>query len=378
MRLKSIPFSILFSLILLVIFSSFSFACSTFMINQGDSFIVGHNLDQITVYEPGYIFVNKRGVTKTNFTENDLLGKPNPTAKLQWTSKYGSITFNPFGREFPDGGINEAGLYVAEMTLMWTKYPESKSRPHMIVPQWIQYQLDNYQSVDEVLKNKTKIVPELNFLLSHFFISDKYGHYACIEFIEGEPVVYTDKSMPVPVLCNGFYSEEMNLLKEYEGFGGTRNIYNNIINDNRFAQATYMINKYQPNQSKPIVGYGFEILKQIGNGNKWSTIVDVKNSTVYFHTSRCRDLKYFCFKNFNFSTSSPVEMIDINSNLSGDVTKQFATYTFSRNKELISETLRVYDKLVYPELKEYFVSNGTTVEEATKRLACYPDTTKSK
>jgi choloylglycine hydrolase len=29
---------------------------------------------------------------------------------ISWISKYGSITFNQYGREFPTGGMNEKGL----------------------------------------------------------------------------------------------------------------------------------------------------------------------------------------------------------------------------------------------------------------------------
>ena len=29
-----------------------------------------------------------------------------------WVSKYGSVTFNQYGRELPTGGMNEAGLVV--------------------------------------------------------------------------------------------------------------------------------------------------------------------------------------------------------------------------------------------------------------------------
>jgi hypothetical protein len=43
------------------------------------------------------LVVNKRGVSKTA-----LVDPPNRSAK--WTSRYGSLTFNQFGREFPSGG----------------------------------------------------------------------------------------------------------------------------------------------------------------------------------------------------------------------------------------------------------------------------------
>jgi len=53
----------------------------------------------------GLIFVNKRGVAKTSSGSES----PNPA---KWISRYGSVTFNQYGRENPTGGMNEAGLVV--------------------------------------------------------------------------------------------------------------------------------------------------------------------------------------------------------------------------------------------------------------------------
>ena len=39
-----------------------------------------------------------------------------PEKPIEWISKYGSISFNQFGAEFPYGGINEEGLVVEIMT----------------------------------------------------------------------------------------------------------------------------------------------------------------------------------------------------------------------------------------------------------------------
>jgi choloylglycine hydrolase len=49
----------------------------------------------------GIILINKRGVLKTAYISQ--------YKKLSWRSKYGSITFNQFGKEFPLGEMNEAG-----------------------------------------------------------------------------------------------------------------------------------------------------------------------------------------------------------------------------------------------------------------------------
>lgn len=98
----------------------------------------------------------------------------------------------------------------------------------------MQYQLDNYGSVEEVIEHLPEIAPEGG--PNHFFVSDKDGNFACIEFINGKPWLFKGLSMPIPLLCNSRYPYEMDLLRMYKGFGGTRNIDNPIGGtDSRFA-----------------------------------------------------------------------------------------------------------------------------------------------
>ena len=52
--------------------------------------------------------MNRRGLKKTAFSTN---------SGLQWVSRFGSLTFNQFGFEFPNGGINEAGLVIEHMMM---------------------------------------------------------------------------------------------------------------------------------------------------------------------------------------------------------------------------------------------------------------------
>ena len=66
-----------------------------------------------------------------------------------WTSRFGSLTFNQYGREFPSGGINEKGLVVELMWLDDTRYPAPDGRGELPTLQWIQYQLDTAANVDD-------------------------------------------------------------------------------------------------------------------------------------------------------------------------------------------------------------------------------------
>ena len=92
------------------------FPCQTFLLKEGNTLIAGHNLG-MPMHIPGVIVINKRGVFKKGISWDEILsGKPTANPPLTWESKYGSITFNPFCRDFPDGGMNEVGLYIEEMT----------------------------------------------------------------------------------------------------------------------------------------------------------------------------------------------------------------------------------------------------------------------
>ena len=90
-------------------------ACTTFSLGNSAEKAFGKSYDWNLSH--GFVVGNKRNMSKTAFA---LLPGDKPTS---WTSKFGSVTFNQYGREFPNGGINEAGLTVEVMILGDTKYP---------------------------------------------------------------------------------------------------------------------------------------------------------------------------------------------------------------------------------------------------------------
>src|SRR5678815_1447789 len=116
---------------------AFLLGCTTFCLTAGDQQIFGRNYD----FEigNGLVLTNRRGAEK--------VGHEDPRAR--WVSRYGSLTFNQFGRDFPMGGMNEAGLVVELMWLDGTRYPQPDERPALGVLEWIEFQLDTARSVDE-------------------------------------------------------------------------------------------------------------------------------------------------------------------------------------------------------------------------------------
>lgn len=219
-------------LILLLVFAGLSFigitqeiedhSCSSFMLKKDSILITGHNLDK-GKHAHGVVVVNKRGVQKqckswTELAYNQTVVNP----KMEWVSKYGSVTFNRFCRDFPDGGMNEAGLFMVEMSLAGTSWPTDDSKPKIFMCLWIQYVLDNFKSIDQVVQSAHDLTIE--GWSWHFFAADQDGNAVVIEFLDKKVVIFKGDELPIPVLANTAYAEELKLIKEYEGFGGTKKI----------------------------------------------------------------------------------------------------------------------------------------------------------
>jgi penicillin V acylase-like amidase (Ntn superfamily) len=155
--------------------------CTTFDLVGNGSIVYGRNFDYYAW--DGRVMVNRRGLQKNVFGTG---------SGLQWVSRYGSLTFNQFGHEFPNGGINEAGLVVEHMMLDGSQYP-SDSRPCLQELQWIQYQLDCSASVADVIASDQLVRIQPGSTPLHFLVADRTGHCATIEFLGGQMVCHTDR-----------------------------------------------------------------------------------------------------------------------------------------------------------------------------------------
>lgn len=359
--------------LIFLLFSIYVYPCSTFLLKKGDTLIAGHNLD-MPGHIPGVIVINKRGMQKTGKSWEQLLsGKPSTVPPVKWVSRYGSITFNPFCRDFPDGGMNEAGLYIEEMSLGETRFPEDDSKPKIFMMQWMQYVLDNIETVDQVIKSLSEMT--LDGWGWHFFTADRNGNAAVIEFLDGKAVIHRGKDLPVTALCNSIYKNEIKTLKTYDGFGGQSPISLKDRQPPRFVHAAYMLENYTPSKGSPI-DYGFDILHQLNlGGTQWSFICDLKNLIAYVKTAKNREVRRVDLKTFDLSCKTPVKMLDIHAGVSGSVEDHFRDYTLKINRGFLS---RAFEALSGGGSLDILQSRGSTVEQVTHRIAGYSETTTCK
>ncbi|MEJ1237290.1 linear amide C-N hydrolase [Chryseolinea sp. T2] len=327
-------------------------ACTTFCFHNKDQLIFGKNFD--FYMGDGQIIANKRSISKTSFP---MPGEPT----IQWTSKYGSITFNQIGREFPFGGMNEKGLVVEQMYLADTGYPETDNRAGLAELQWIQYQLDNSATVDEELATDAVVRVSKHSAPIHFLIFDAKGNTAALEYINGKLVVRKNGDLEVCALTNDTYN---NSLDYYHSVKDT-NMPTGSSSFERFAIAGKMLGNFDV--SRP-VDYAFGILSASAQPELtfWSIVYDVKNLTIHLQTRSNTNRRQLNLRTFDFACSSPVMFADIDTNLksAGD----FKPYSPSSNAEIIRRVFRILST------KPLF-ANLIPKEEEQRALATYPETT---
>ena len=301
---------------------SFLLACTTFFLNKNGQLFFGRNYDWIT--DAGMICTNLKGLSKTSLqTENG--------ETISWVSKYGSITFNQYGKEFPTGGMNEKGLVVELMWLDETKYPSADKRPAIGVLQWIQYQLDNCTTIEEVIGTDKQLrISATGTTPLHYLAADANGKAATIEFLNGKMVIHKGNDLTFPVLTNSTYNESVTSVKNSSTNG------NNSLE--RFGEACKMIQQLNTvNISKPLNDYAFDILGAVAQGDftKWSIVYDITNRKIQFKTNRFKQIKTVSFSGFDFNCTAMAKAWDMNQTANGTINNLFQNFNSDINKRMV-------------------------------------------
>ena len=284
--------------------------------------VFGRNYDWVT--DAGMVCTNLKGLSKKSMkTENG--------ETIGWVSKYGSITFNQYGKEFPTGGMNEKGLVVELMWLDETKYPAADTRPAIGVLQWIQYQLDNFTSIEEIIATDKKLrISPTGTTPLHYLVADANGKVATIEFLNGKMVVHKGSDLSFPVLTNNTYDESVKSVKNSSSNG------NNSLE--RFGEACKMIQQLNATSiSKPLTDYAFDILGKVAQGDftKWSIVYDITNKTIQFKTNRFKQIKTISFSAFDFNCSATAKVWDMNQKANGNINSLFENFNTAINKRIV-------------------------------------------
>jgi len=322
-------------LIICWILATPALACSIFSLAEGGAVVCGRNLD-LDGPLPGHVIVNPRGITKAILPWKgswpvDYEGEPET-----WVSGYGSITFTCYGRDFIESGMNEAGLVIME-TSLWAVYPPEDDRPGVSCGQWMQYQLDNYATVEEVLLHLGDLRPDGEGW--HYLVADSTGVSAVIEYTNGEPFVIAGDSLEVPALTNTMYRQAYPHIAMDSAFGGDTDIASGSDSYARFVRMAALMRDYAPRDGGPPVPYAFHILGEISCGQTLRSVVfDATGKSVFWKTSSNQEIRWLEMVSLDLSAGAGVLTIDVNEGAPGDASKSLTSYSVEANRAVVIRT----------------------------------------
>lgn len=318
--------------------------CTIFRYKNDSSHFIGKNYD---VSSPcyGLIFWNPAGKKKK------ALIKP-PEEPVEWLSKFGNITFNQVGRDFPSSGMNEKGLIVEQTTLWNTTYPDKDKRKAIKELQLIQYILDVCSNTKEVLESIEKVRISQEMAKLQYVISDSSGDICLIEFILGKMEVYSNNDFPYQVITNDMIKTSVDYLNAHTGYGGSKSLQYSKYSLDRYAITVDALHK---NLSSEKNLNAFELLNLSKyEDTQWQIIFDLKTMNIKWRTKSGEIIKELLLTDFiNKKECITIEM----------ETNKLSAYTNSRNLKLVS---RFFKERIY--FREISISDSDIVY-----LASYPE-----
>ena len=302
-------------------------ACTSFLLKHPSGPLMAKNFDWDVA--DGLLVVNPRGLAKSSLVAEGA--KP-----VRWTSRYGSVTFNQYGREFPMGGMNEAGLAMEVLWLAETEYSEPGDRQSINTLQWVQYCLDSFRTVSDVVASASELAIGGTATV-HFLACDPSGNCAVIEFLDGKLVARSERTLPLPALTNNTYSDSLDYLNRTLGYGGEPVKPEGPGSLARYARAANGAHAVRSKGGDQPVNETFTVLADVAqpNSTQWSIVYELQEGLIHFQTSGNKETRTIDLSKLDLDCTADPLILDLLAEGSGDVSTKLVPYSTEANRKLI-------------------------------------------
>jgi penicillin V acylase-like amidase (Ntn superfamily) len=205
--------------------------------------------------------------------------------------------------------------------------------------------------VEEVLKNLADLRISKYLFGLHYFLCDRTGNTAVIEFIDGKTLIYTGEELEVPVLSNNSYENSVKYLGLFEGFGGNQPIIKRDGSQERFVRAAHHVTNHHQDASLSGREYAFQILDDVRQEDtRWQIVYQPMTSAISFYNTGKKAMIKLRMEDFGFTKSLFVNIDSISSvDWETNIPLNFKPLSYKSNSELIRI---VFDKTVELEIIE--------------------------
>jgi choloylglycine hydrolase len=265
--------------------------------------------------------------------------------------------------------MNEAGLMVDE-TNLYAVYPPDDGRPGVSCPQWMQYQLDNFATVDEVLEHLDDLRPDGEGW--HYLIADSGGESAVIEYPHGKAVVYSGSAVEVCALTNTDYQHALSHVPLDAAFGGKIDIAAGSDSYGRFVRIAALLRDYEPDHHGAAADRAFDILRAVSCDETLRSVVyDSGRGMVLWRTPGNPQVRWLALGALDLSHETPTKFLDVEIG-EGDVSALLMDYTVDANRALVAEVLDSDERS--PETVQELEARGLTYDRALDLIGRHPST----
>jgi penicillin V acylase-like amidase (Ntn superfamily) len=327
MRTQSTRIAVVLSIATVLLAGLPADASTAFLLKSAGGPLLAKNFDGEAA--AGMLVVNQRGVAKTA-----LVGANQ--SPVRWTSRYGSVTFNQQGREFPFGGMNETGLAMESLWLTETRYPEPGDRQTIGVLQWIQYCLDSFRRVDDVVASASELAITGSATF-HFLACDATASCAVIEFLDGKLVERNARTLPLPVLSDDTYATSLDYLNRTLGYGGEPVTPEGIGSLPRFARAANGAHAARSKPGDSPITDAFAVLADVAQpkSTRWSIVYELTTGRINFRTAELPAIRSIDLSRLDLDCTADRLMLDLATEITGDVTSHLTPYTPEADRRVV-------------------------------------------
>jgi len=338
----------IFTLLMLMTTLEVAYPCSAIVLKEGPQFFLAKNFDW--THREGILVKNLRGIPKTAYFTHT--GEP-----ASWTSKYGSVSFNQNGKEMPYGGMNEKGLVVEMLWLETTQYNISEEKKYVNELEWIQYQLDNFETIQQVIDHlkALKIYPIKGKI--HYILTDATGESVIIEYLNGKPVAYQKEANTCQSITNTSVTQAEPYKNQIKGIRK-----NNTAPTYRYYQLEQQILMLK-NQNEINEAYAFEVLKKVAipKGDfktMWSIVYNIPQKSISFFTDTHQAIKTIHISGLDFDNE--LTYFTLNQNEVKNLNPELKVLTEPINQSYVSASLMHLglDELVTRDISQHQFRQG--------------------
>ena len=321
----------------IMLFSPPASACSRVLYTSKDGkyVLVGRNMDWAEDLRSN-LWVMPRGVKRDGMAVKN---------SIDWTARYGSVIVSGYDVGSTDG-MNEKGVTANMLWLAESEYGKrDDKRPGLAVSQWLQFCLDNFETVDEAVTyfnaNDVQILPASvgdSFkrpITVHLSLADKSGDTAVMQCIGSKLKIY--RGIEARVMTNSpTLDKQLVGLKKYKGFGGEDELPGSVKAADRFVRAAYYLRRLpEPKDQRQAIAGVLGVMRNVAqpfgpasvdepntSATIWRTVADVSNRTYFFESSVSPNIVWVKLDKLDFTKTQKLDLA-INPDRVGDVTAEF-------------------------------------------------------